>query len=98
MTDVTEIIEQLADAIARRPVIPASQQLWDADALASYFLVTRRAALERYAVLPSFPRPIRIELADGKTSRPRWKAAEVMAWAERHQERATPESRNAGPK
>jgi hypothetical protein len=83
MTDVTEIAEQIADAIARRPMIPASQQLWDADALASYFLVTRRAAVERFAALPSFPRPIQVKLADGKISRPRWKAVEVMAWAER---------------
>jgi predicted DNA-binding transcriptional regulator AlpA len=98
MTDLTVLAEQIAEAIARRPVIPAAQQLWDADGLAAYFVVTRRAALERYAALPSFPRPIRIELADGKTSRPRWKAAEVMAWAERHQERPTPESRNTGRK
>ena len=90
MTDITltEMAEQIADAIARRPVIPASAQLWDADAVAAYLTVSRRAVLERYAPLPSFPAAIRIPLADGKIARPRWKAVEVMAWAERYKERS----------
>lgn len=85
--DLTQFAEQLADAIARRPVIPPDRQLWDAEAVAVYLCTNRRAIMERYAPLPTFPRAIRIPAADGKISRPRWKAIEVMAWAERHQEK-----------
>jgi hypothetical protein len=100
MNDITlaEMAEQIADAIARRPVIPASAQLWDADAVASYLTVTRRAVLERYAPLPSFPAAIRIPLADGKLARPRWKAVEVMAWVERHKDRPTSKARQGSAK
>lgn len=100
MTDITlaELADQIADAIARRPIIPASAQLWDADAVAAYLTVSRRAVLERYAPLPSFPAAIRIPLADGKLARPRWKAVEVMAWAERHKERSTSKPRHRSAK
>lgn len=91
--NLTALAEQIADAIAKRPVIPASAQLWDADAVAAYLTVSRRAVLERYAPLPAFPAAIRIPLADGKLARPRWKAVEVMAWVERHKERTTARQR-----
>lgn len=85
-TDITHLVEQLAEAITRRPVIPIDRQLWTADDVAQYLRVNRRAVMERYAPLPNFPQPIRIPAADNKVSRPRWKAVEVMRWAERHQE------------
>ena len=83
MTDLDQIANKIADAIASRPVLPLNVQLWDADRVADYLNMTRRQFLQRIAPLPSFPKAIRIRAADEKTMNPRWKAREVIRWAER---------------
>lgn len=45
----------------------------------------KRRAVEKIVTLPDFPAPIR---ATGENARPRWVAAQVMAWFEGRQQAA----------
>ena len=87
------VIDQLAKAIAERvrPEIPLSIALWDAGMIAAYLTVSRRKVLEHYAAMPGFPQAIRLPSGrpSGKSvkSHPRWKAEEIIGWAEKLQER-----------
>lgn len=85
-----ELIEQLAAAIAAHtaPMIPLAVDIWDAAHAAAYLKCSPRTLLERYAPLPGFPAAIRLPSAGGMRGQPRWKAAEVIKWANGHQERA----------
>lgn len=78
------IIQSLADHldhVLRRGYVPPDRQLWSADDAAAYLGVSKRTVAERYAVRPDFPRPIRLP-STGTRGLLRWKAAEVMKWAE----------------
>lgn len=88
MTPQEDLIDQLATALSARirPVLPPEIDLWSGKEIADYLKVGARQVLERYAPLPSFPRAIRLPTPDGSKGQPRWKADEVIAWAERHQE------------
>jgi predicted DNA-binding transcriptional regulator AlpA len=79
-------IEQLAIAISSyiHPQIPSSIELWDKKYIAKYLLVSN-STIENYICLPSFPRSIPI--GDGLKPCRRWKAAEVIKWAEMRQEK-----------
>lgn len=85
---MTDLIEQLAAALADRirPEVPLSVDLWDAKLVAAYLKVSPKHVLERYSPRPDFPRAIRLPAASGK-GHPRWKALEVIEWAEKHQDR-----------
>jgi hypothetical protein len=80
----------LADILAelRRQRTPTGLDaaLWDADDVAAYLRVERRYVLERLAIRTDWPRAIR--LTDGPKGSARWRAREVIAWAQRRQERA----------
>lgn len=94
MTD----LEKLADLVAERirPAIPVDVDLWSAKEVGAYLKVSARQALERYAPLPDFPKPVRLPSTDpraaaqpGKSKtkgkgHPRWQAKEVIAWALKH--------------
>ncbi len=85
-TDITELAEKLAELAT--PAIPLRVDLWGAKQIGAYLKVTPRQVLERYALLPGFPLSIRLPSATGKRgSPPRWKAWEVIRWAESYQER-----------
>ncbi len=81
-------LDQLAAAIAshmpRR--IPLAVDLWGVSEIAAYLKVEPRHVGERYACLPGFPRAIRLPSQGRGRGHPRYKAAEVIAWAEKHQE------------
>ncbi len=87
MTD-TALIDQLAAAVAARisPAIPLEFDLWSAAEIAAWLKVGTDQVLERYAPLPDFPKAIRLPTPDGGRGRPRWKAAEVIAWAEKYKD------------
>ena len=69
--------EQIADAVRRATIIPAEKRLVDKVWMMEYFGV-RATALEKILARPDFPDAIKIP------SGPlRWKAGEVMDWAER---------------
>lgn len=94
MTDATQqqaaeadIIQSLAahlDQVLRRGYVPPDRQLWSAEDAAAYLGVSKRTVAERYAPRPDFPRPIRLPSTGGRGLL-RWKAAEVMRWAELRQ-------------
>jgi len=81
------IIDRIADAVASRIRIPLDVALWGADEIAAYLCVSRRQAAEKVVALPGFPQPIRLPVLRGGKGHPRWKAVEVIAWAESHQEK-----------
>jgi len=87
MSDIT-LIDQLAAAVAARisPAIPLDIDLWSAAEIAAWLKVGTDQVLERYAPLPDFPKAIRLPTPDGGRGRPRWKAAEVIAWAEKYKD------------
>ena len=78
-------IEQLIKLI--QPQIPITVDLWDAKMVGAYLKVSPRQVTERYALLNGFPPAIRLPSQNGR-GHPRWKALEIIAWAEKHQENA----------
>ncbi len=89
MTDENRLIERLASEIAGRitPRVPLSIDLWDVEIIATYLKVSPRQVAERYACHPDFPRPICLPTSSGSHQIRRWKATEIIAWAESRQAR-----------
>lgn len=87
--DPIDVIEELAGRIAahlpRR--IPISVELWSHAEIALYLKVSSRQVAERYAPLPGFPAAYRIPARGQGRGHPRYKASEVIAWAESHKEK-----------
>lgn len=83
-----EFVEKIADAINKlaRPAIPLAVDLWDIATIGQYLKREPQVVRERIAVLPSFPKAIRLPAAKGR-AHPLYKAAEVIAWAVGHQDR-----------
>lgn len=84
---IDALLKRLAATIAAQaaPQIPITVDLWSAKEVAAYLKVTPRHVLERYAIMPGFPAPIRLPSPSGGIGHPRWKAKEIITWAERHQ-------------
>jgi hypothetical protein len=86
----TDFLETLAAAIAnhipRR--IPLSVDLWSIAEIAAYLKVSTASVSDRYATSPDFPKAIRLPSGGPRKGHPRYKAKEVIAWAERHQEKS----------
>jgi hypothetical protein len=76
----------LAELQRQRTPTGLDAALWDADDVAAYLRVERRYVLERLAVRADWPKAIR--LTDGPKGGARWRAREIIAWAQRRQERA----------
>jgi hypothetical protein len=79
--EVMAIIEALRESIA--PQIPLSVDLWGSKEIGA-FLKKKPAVASRYMALPSFPKPVSLPSAKGK-SHPLYKATEVIKWAYSHQ-------------
>lgn len=88
MTD--DIIDRLAAAVAERITrpIPIQVELWSADEIAAYLKVCRSYVIDHYSKLPDFPPAIRLPSVGSGSGRPRWRASEVIAWAEKYKEGA----------
>lgn len=86
-----DVIEELADRIAKHLPrrIPLSVELWSHAEIALYLKVSARQVAERYAPLPGFPAAYRIPTRGPGRGYPRYKATEVIAWAESHKEKRT---------
>lgn len=86
MTNETALIDKLEALIAAlsRPKIPADRVLWDSTQVGAYLGITGRHFAERIACKPDFPKAIRLAEIKGGL---RWKAEEVMDWAESRRER-----------
>ena len=81
-----ELIDQLVQAIQAR-TIPVEFDLWDADGVAAYLKVQRRTVLEVIAPRPDFPSAIRIPTRGSGPGAPRWKAVDVIEWAQARQDK-----------
>ncbi len=81
-------IDQLADAVAERvrPAVPISEALWSYATIAAYLDSTADQVRENYANLPGFPQAYRFPSGGKGRGHPRFKAAEVIKWAEKYQE------------
>lgn len=78
---IAEKLDKLIEILSR-PALPADKMLWDAAAVGAYLGVSARQVAERYALRPGFPATIRLPSESGRGLL-RWRAAEVIAWAER---------------
>lgn len=93
MTNEPDLINRIAAALAShvRPALPIAITLWNIDMIAQYLVRSSKVVRERIVTLPDFPQPIRLPSVQsderrGVRSQPRWKAAEVIRWAESYQE------------
>lgn len=85
--DANQLIDEIASAVLARTRIPLDIDLWDTETIANYLKRSVRQVSERIVCLPTFPRAIRIPSGGPGRSQPLWKATEVIAWAEKHQDR-----------
>jgi hypothetical protein len=82
-----ELLEKLLAKIsAPAPTIPIAIDLWDIASIAAYLKRDPQVVRERMACLPSFPKAIRLPTKTGR-AQPLYKATEVIAWTNSHQER-----------
>lgn len=83
-----ELVEKLANALAKqlRPGIPLSVDLWDFATIGQFLKREPQVVRERIAVLPDFPKAIRLPATKGR-AHPLYKAAEVIAWADAYREK-----------
>lgn len=80
-------IRALVDQLSKpRAAIPFDKLLWDDTACAEYLVMSVSHFSQRVAALPDFPRPIDVSTT-GRRRSARWKAQEVVRWAEHRQER-----------
>lgn len=71
-------------AVTRAASVPVKERWLDAAGVAALLSVSAAHVLERIAPRPGFPAALRI----GGTGHPRWKASEVLEWAERERDSA----------
>ena len=79
--DLTQLAAEIAEHLPA--TLPLSVQLWSADVVAQYLDMKKRYVLEKLLVRPDAPKPIRMY----NSGQPRYKALEVIAWAEKYQEK-----------
>lgn len=77
----TQVLEEVA-----KPAIPLKVALWDCKSIATYLGLSYRQVMDRTTKLAGFPAPIRLP-AEKSWGQPRWKATEVIRWAESFQEK-----------
>lgn len=97
------LIERIAQAVAARvrPTLPLGVALWDIEHIAAYLVRAPKVVRDRVVTLPDFPKPIRIPSTqsgkqDQSKAHPRWKASEVIAWAESYREKSVGRPRRVG--
>jgi len=97
-----DLIERIAAAVADhvRPALPVSVALWDVDRIAEFLVRSPKVVRERIVTLPDFPKAIRIPSVQSGGSaparaQPRWKALEVLAWAESYRDQPRGRPRKA---
>lgn len=83
----TDLLDRLADAIAMRikPALPLTVALWTTDEIGQYLHRSRERVCTDIVCLPTFPRPIRLPVKG--RAQALYKAREVIAWTEKHQEK-----------
>jgi hypothetical protein len=81
------LLEQILAALSApaAPALPVSIDLWDMTMIARYLKRSPSQVRERIVIVPSFPKSIRLPVANGGRSNPLYKARDVIQWAEQHQ-------------
>jgi len=77
LAPLLQAIERLTDAVLTG--VPMDKRLWNAEACAQYLGYSRSHFLQHIACRPDFPRARFVGTGEGGR---RWKAAEVMRWAD----------------
>lgn len=81
-------LRELIASLKKTPrAVPADKMLWDAEDIGDFLKVSARQVAERYASHPDFPRAIHLPTTTGSKTTRRWRAAEIMRWAESKQQR-----------
>lgn len=82
-------LSQLANLLVARLKTASLMDLtlWTTENVAVYLNCSARQVADRFSKLQSFPRAIRLPTKDGHTGQPRYKASEVIAWTEKHQDK-----------
>lgn len=75
-----EILAAILQKLSEKS-IPIEVDLWDTEHIAAYLKYSHSTVRDKILPLPSFPRPICIRTANG-SGLPRYKAREVIKWAE----------------
>lgn len=79
-TELAPILERLVAAL-ERPSLAPEKVLWDAKRVGEYLGVSPRTIAERWSLQRDFPKPI--VLGGDERAVKRWKAQEIMQWADR---------------
>lgn len=66
-------------------VVPFEHLLWSTAEIGEYLRRPAQVVRERVVIVPGFPEAIRLPNFGGGKAHPRWKASEVVAWAESYQ-------------
>ena len=79
-----ESIERLAAALSAsgRNSVPIDYQIWDAEQVAGYLSTSVSNFLQYLAPHPKFPRPIKIPNTKGQKMKSRWKAMDIITYAD----------------
>ena len=75
-----EILAAILQKLSEKS-IPIEVDLWDTEHIAAYLKYSYSTVRDKILPLPSFPRPISIRTVNG-SGLPRYKAREVISWAE----------------
>lgn len=81
----TQVLQRLDALIGllSRPAVPIKDELWDKDQAGAYLGVSGRQVAERLAAKRDFPKAINLSGPKAQAAHRRWKAAEIIAWADR---------------
>lgn len=88
MTDVAELIQKLAAALATQlqPAIPVQVDLWDVATIARVLKRSEMQVRNGLICLPDFPKAIRL-LEGGGRGKPLYRAVEVLEWVDKYQDK-----------
>ena len=75
-----EILAAILQKLSEKS-IPVEVDLWDTEHIAAYLKYSYSTVRDKILPMPSFPKPICIRTANG-SGLPRYKAREVIKWAE----------------
>jgi hypothetical protein len=75
-----EILAAILQKLSEKS-IPVEVDLWDTEHIAAYLKYSYSTVRDKILPLPSFPKPICIRTANG-SGLPRYKARDVIKWAE----------------
>jgi hypothetical protein len=83
---LAQLVTALQELSKPKPTIPIDIDLWDIATIATYLKRNVQVVRERMSCLPDFPKAIRLPTTTGRAY-PLYKAREVIAWANSHQEK-----------